>query len=280
MEPKARHWKKHGLVYVPDGQVPWARSHAQLPLVQQHDDFWRIYFATRNEQGQSNISYIETDAGDPHRIRRIHDGVLLPFGDLGTFDESGIMPLSLVPLGNGRWYLYYAGWTQRKTIPYHNSIGIAVSDDDGLTFRSCSRARCWMRVGMNPTLPVLRRCESKTVCGACGIKAAPAGSDRVTASNRFITSNMQNQTMVLIGVAKAGLPLITPPRTKAVSAARPFIKALMVLKCGIATAMPLTTVTILPTVIASAMQCRMTASVGTVVTRQQVSMYQPRVGIA
>lgn len=135
MEPKARHWKKHGLVYVPDGQVPWARSHAQLPLVQQHDDFWRIYFATRNEQGQSNISYIETDAGDPHRIRRIHDGVLLPLGDLGTFDESGIMPLSLVPLGNGRWYMYYAGWTQRKTIPYHNSIGIAVSDDDGLTFR-------------------------------------------------------------------------------------------------------------------------------------------------
>ncbi|MEZ5505127.1 MAG: hypothetical protein R3F38_03770 [Gammaproteobacteria bacterium] len=44
-----------------------ARSHAQPPLVQQHDDFWRIYFATRNEQGCSNISDIETMLADPHR---------------------------------------------------------------------------------------------------------------------------------------------------------------------------------------------------------------------
>ncbi|MEZ5505128.1 MAG: hypothetical protein R3F38_03775 [Gammaproteobacteria bacterium] len=96
----------------------------------------------------------------------------------------------------------------------------------------------------------------------------------------LITSNMQNQTMVLIGGAKAVSPSITLlPPTKAVSAARPFTAAQMVLN-GIATAMPLITVTTLPTVIESAMRCRMTAFAGTVLTKRQVSMYQPRVGIA
>ena len=135
MNIHTRQWQKQGLIYVPAGDRPWSRTHAQLPLVQQRGAYWRIYFATRNDQGQSNISFFETPAGDPGTITHLHDGVLLPFGDLGTFDESGIMPLSLVQAGNGRWHLYYAGWTQRKTIPYHNSIGLAVSDDDCRTFR-------------------------------------------------------------------------------------------------------------------------------------------------
>lgn len=129
-----KRWQKQGLIYVPLGSQPWSRSHAQLPLVQLRDESWRIYFATRNEAGQSNISYLETAPGNPFDIRYIHDDVLLPLGDLGTFDESGIMPLSLVRAEDGRWYFYYAGWTQRKTIPYHNSIGVAVSDDDCQSF--------------------------------------------------------------------------------------------------------------------------------------------------
>lgn len=135
MQTSNRQWQKQGQIYVPAGDKPWSRSHAQLPLVQQRENRWRIYFATRNDAGQSNISFLETPAGNPFDILTIHDGVLLPFGELGTFDESGIMPLSLVRAENGRWHLYYAGWTQRKTIPYHNSIGLAVSDDDCRSFR-------------------------------------------------------------------------------------------------------------------------------------------------
>jgi len=134
-----RQWKKRGKIYQPTGDQPWSRSHAQLPLVQTIDDRWRIYFATRNEQGLSNISYLETPAGDPFTLNYVHDGVLLPLGDLGTFDESGVMPLSLVTRDDGVLFLYYAGWTQRKTIPYHNSIGLAISDDGGRSFRRAYR---------------------------------------------------------------------------------------------------------------------------------------------
>jgi hypothetical protein len=35
----------------------------------------------------------------------------------------------------GRRYLYYIGWNVRNTVPYHNSVGLAVSDDEGATYR-------------------------------------------------------------------------------------------------------------------------------------------------
>ncbi|MBD0373814.1 MAG: hypothetical protein ICV60_23575, partial [Pyrinomonadaceae bacterium] len=127
-------WIKKGLVYAPRGQYAWNQSHAQLPIVDVLDDErWRIYFATRSAANQSNVSYVEVEAGRPENILYEHDRTLLQTGRLGTFDESGIMPVSLVNHA-GRKYLYYAGWSVKATVPYHNSIGLAVSEDGGRTF--------------------------------------------------------------------------------------------------------------------------------------------------
>ena len=43
------------------------------------------------------------------------------------------MPSSIV-VCDGNKYLYYTGWNVRKTVPYHNSIGLAISEDNGQTF--------------------------------------------------------------------------------------------------------------------------------------------------
>jgi hypothetical protein len=58
----------------------------------------------------------------------------LELGKLGAFDDSGVMPSSIVNY-NGLKYLYYTGWNLRKSVPYQNSIGIAVSRDGGLNFQ-------------------------------------------------------------------------------------------------------------------------------------------------
>ena len=124
-------WVKKGLVYEPKGQYEWNQSHAQLPIVDlANDRGWRIYFATRDASNRSNISYVEVEAGRPGNILYEHNQTLLPFGKLGTFDESGLMPLCVVNY-QGMKYLYYAGWTIRATITYHNSIGLAISRDNG-----------------------------------------------------------------------------------------------------------------------------------------------------
>jgi hypothetical protein len=44
------------------------------------------------------------------------------------------MPSSVVDW-HGLKYLYYIGWNVRNTVPYHNSVGLAVSDDGGRTYR-------------------------------------------------------------------------------------------------------------------------------------------------
>jgi hypothetical protein len=127
-------WVKRGLVYKPGGQFNWNKSHAQLPVVDSSEAArWRIYFATRDEHSRSSISYIEVESERPENILYEHDHPVLPFGELGSFDESGLMPLCVVNQP-GKKYLYYAGWSLKKTVPYQNAIGLAVSTDEGKSF--------------------------------------------------------------------------------------------------------------------------------------------------
>jgi hypothetical protein len=127
-------WIKKGLIYQPAGQFHWNKSHAQLPIVDTTPDGrWRIYFATRGADNRSSISYIEVEAGKPENVLYEHNQPVLPFGALGTFDESGLMPACLVAQED-RQYLFYIGWSLRQTVPYHNAIGLALSTDKGQTF--------------------------------------------------------------------------------------------------------------------------------------------------
>ncbi|GGB08596.1 hypothetical protein [Puia dinghuensis] len=131
-------WQKKGLIYAPDGSLEWSRTHAQVPVADVIDEHHlRIYYSTRGTDNRSNTSYIEVDAGDPREITFINPAPILPLGRLGTFDEDGIMPSSIVTVGD-RKYLYYIGWSQRKNVPYQNSIGLAISEDGGRTFRKYS----------------------------------------------------------------------------------------------------------------------------------------------
>ncbi len=138
-------WEKRGLIYSVDGSYSWAQTHAQVPTVDFYsENVWRIYFATRDTQNRCRISFIEVEAGNPSAILYCHDRPVLDLGKLGTFDDSGVMPSSIVTY-NGVKYLYYTGWNVRKSVPYQNAIGVAVSLDDGQTFQ---------RLGEGPVLGI------------------------------------------------------------------------------------------------------------------------------
>jgi hypothetical protein len=74
------------------------------------------------------------DAENPKDVLYVHDRPILEFGDLGCFDDCGVMPSSVVTHDNKK-YLYYCGWNTSTTIRYRNCIGLAVSEDGGITFR-------------------------------------------------------------------------------------------------------------------------------------------------
>lgn len=126
-------WEKKGKLFNVNGTFGWNKSHAQVPVVDVLPDRLRIYYATRDSAGKSNISYIETSKDNPAEVLFENDKPLLELGNLGTFDDSGVMPSCILDVGQKK-YLYYIGWTTRQTVPYQNAIGLAISEDGGQTF--------------------------------------------------------------------------------------------------------------------------------------------------
>jgi len=82
----------------------------------------------------TNISYIEVNADNPNQILYIHDKPVIVPGNAGMFDDCGAMPSHVIDVGDEVW-MYYLGWNVRNTIAYHNSIGLAISQDGGVTFK-------------------------------------------------------------------------------------------------------------------------------------------------
>lgn len=131
-------WLKKGLVFRPDHHFEWMVSHAAIPVVDGlGNGRLRIFFAARDAKGRSQPTYVEVDDGNPGRVLYVHDRPILPLGDLGTFDDNGIMPCWIVN-HNTRKYLYYIGWNPQVTVSYRLAIGLAISTDGGRTFEKYS----------------------------------------------------------------------------------------------------------------------------------------------
>jgi len=134
-------WKKMGLIFRPDNNYDWMATHAYVPVPHKiSEDVLRIYFATRSTVIKSVTTFIDVEADDPSRVIYVHDRPVLAMGKLGTFDDGGAVPFCMLEHEN-RLYLYYGGWNASVTVPYRNAIGLAVSEDNGLTFqRVCEGA--------------------------------------------------------------------------------------------------------------------------------------------
>lgn len=145
-------WRKQGLLYAPSGERPWARSHASLPVaLPLEGDVCRVFFASRDAQNRSSIGWVEADLATGTVLREADAPVMEP-GPLGHFDDHGVYPASVVE-HEGALYLYYIGWNPGPTPPlFYSTIGLAVSEDGGLTFRRASRAPILARSEHDPCL--------------------------------------------------------------------------------------------------------------------------------
>jgi hypothetical protein len=128
-------WTKLGRVYVPDGRLPWAHSHAANPVAEHIEgDLFRIYYSSRDEKNRSNISFVEIDIRNPNKILYEAEEPVLTPGDLAMFDDSGVSIGCIVPVGQKK-YLYYMGWHLTVTVPWQNSLGLAINIGAGAFVR-------------------------------------------------------------------------------------------------------------------------------------------------
>ena len=127
-------WTKRGVIFSVNGQADWMVHHACVPVVDKIEpDRLRIYFAPRDRQGRSRVTFIEVKADNPQNVLYVHNRPALDLGEVGCFDDSGVMPSSIVEFA-GKKYLLYIGWNPGVTVPYRNSVGLAVSNDGGISF--------------------------------------------------------------------------------------------------------------------------------------------------
>lgn len=133
-------WKKLGRVFDPTTvKDRWfIHEFAQAPAVLIFDDVLRVYFSCRppaDEKGQyvSYSAWLELDRQDLFKVLHIAEQPILPLGGLGTFDEFGTYPVSVIQ-HEGETRAYYAGWTRCESVPFNVAIGAAQSQDGGKTF--------------------------------------------------------------------------------------------------------------------------------------------------
>jgi hypothetical protein len=133
-------WQKLGKLFDPkDHELgTGCRLFAQSPQALVFDDFVRIYFSTRSvdsENGKfiSHIRYVDMSK-DLTNILNVSADTVIPLGGLGAFDEHGIFPANILRLEHAV-YAYTCGWNRRVSVPVDTAIGLAISDDQGKTFK-------------------------------------------------------------------------------------------------------------------------------------------------
>jgi len=143
-------WVKKGLIFKPTGKFDWMVTHAAIPLAERiSGDLYRIYFSARDRRNRAQVGYIEVDINEPQRILYITEKPVLGLGDLGCFDDNGVMAEWIVD-HDGMKYLYYYGWNRGVTVPYYIWVGLAISKDGGRTFERYSKVPILDRNNVDP----------------------------------------------------------------------------------------------------------------------------------
>jgi hypothetical protein len=142
-------WKKLGLVFSPKGNYDWMVSYASNPVaVHLSLDIFRIFFSCRDKNNRSSIGCLDIDLSNPGKAINLSQKPILTPGQLGEFDDSGVTLACIIEDEKKRKYLYYIGWNLGVTVPFRNSIGLAV--DMGNGFQKTSRAPVMDRNEVDP----------------------------------------------------------------------------------------------------------------------------------
>jgi hypothetical protein len=145
-------WRKLGLVFTAPTQLPWAKSHAQLPFAEpMPGGLHRIHFSSRDELGRAQIGSVMVDLERAAPVAPPPAEPEIGLGPLGAFDDRGVTSSWIVEHGGAR-YQYYTGWSLGVTVPFYLGIGLAVSEDAGASYRKISPAPVLGRTASDPFL--------------------------------------------------------------------------------------------------------------------------------
>jgi predicted GH43/DUF377 family glycosyl hydrolase len=143
-------WKKLGQIFCPNHNFEWMISHAANPFpVIISESLLRIYFTARDSNNRSCICFLDLDINDNFKIINLCNKPVVEPGSLGYFDDSGAA-MGFYLEHEGYKYIYYLGWNLKVTVPWQNSIGLAIAKLGSDDFTKSSRAPILDRSNEDP----------------------------------------------------------------------------------------------------------------------------------
>ena len=135
-------WQKLGLIIRPsDYKLKWWKTYGMDPSpLKLKDSIYRVFFCGRNLKNQSLIGSFDIDLSKPKKILNVSKKPLLGLGTLGAFDDNGVTASCPIRINNKKIFLYYIGWKPKSTTRYSLMTGLAISNNNGKTFKRYSKA--------------------------------------------------------------------------------------------------------------------------------------------
>jgi hypothetical protein len=129
----AEPWRKLGRVLEASGG-PLSRSHVMLPTPWVMADRIRVFYASCDADMRGRIFFADFAPAPPFPLLAVSPEPVFDVGPPGAFDCDGVNPSQAIAL-DGRLALLYIGWRRGPAeTPYTLLGGLAVSDNEGLSF--------------------------------------------------------------------------------------------------------------------------------------------------
>ena len=122
-------WKKRGLVFNPRGMFSWAEDTALTPTpLLVDEETIRIYAGFRDREGACRIGFVDLDAADSLKIKRVSESPVLDIGEPGSFDDNGVI-LGDVIRHDRTILMDYVGFQLVRKVKFLAFTGLAISTD-------------------------------------------------------------------------------------------------------------------------------------------------------
>ncbi|MCI5058106.1 MAG: hypothetical protein MRY83_18475 [Flavobacteriales bacterium] len=106
------------------------QNYAAVPFILEQNDsgLLKIAFSSRDRKNRSIPKILSYDFYN--RVVVDIEDIKISLGELGTFDQDGIMPCCKIQVNN-KQYLFYIGWNNGyREVPFRNALGIAIWDNE------------------------------------------------------------------------------------------------------------------------------------------------------
>jgi predicted GH43/DUF377 family glycosyl hydrolase len=103
------------------------------------DEVLRVYVGCLDDSNVGRVGYVDVRLARPADILRTATEPVLDIGRPGSFDDHGVVPTSIVSVGDELW-LYYGGFQLAEGGRYRQFTGLAISRDGGDSFERVSSA--------------------------------------------------------------------------------------------------------------------------------------------